>query len=368
MKKPGILSLRRIGTAITAMAALAGGLAAPAPTAADSTIAYVSYLRVLDTDQCLAYSGTEVALATCGSDGTKWRFNQVTNADYRLQTYDGFQCLEAAYTDVYLHGCGDWPARPAMKWHIVAAAGRSWASISNYETGRYLHADYEGGVHMTGGQNVDVTDWEWVPAGGLEVRGPGMQADVVGTAISPVSHTTADGKSPYTWTATGLPPGLSIKATTGTISGTPTEVGSFTVRVTVNDSTNPKRSGSTSYDWTVVPVPEPGCSGANGTDIPITAMTESYIAIDGCGGNASTTATVTVDIVHPRISDLEVWLVSASGRAIALHYRTASGLPDIHKTFTENLSFSVADGTWKLRARDLVTGSEGRIDGWSLRL
>jgi hypothetical protein len=348
------------------MAMLAGGLSAPA--AADSTIEYVSYLRVLDTDQCLAYGDTEVALARCGAEGTKWLVNQVTNANYLLRTYDGIQCLEGSYNDVDLHQCGDWQLRPAMKWTIVAAGDHPWGWISNYESGRELQADYTGGVYMSGGQDVEGTLWEWVPADGIGVRSPGPQAGVVNTAISPVSNTALSGRSPFTWTATGLPPGLSINRGTGTITGTPTQVGSFIVRLTVNDSGSLPRSGGTSYDWTVLPVPAPGCSGGNDTDMPITALTESYIAIGGCTRNASTTATVRVDIVHPRIADLEVWLVSASGRSIALHYRTASQSPDIHKTFNENLSFSVADGTWKLRVRDLVTGAEGRIDGWSLIL
>ena len=59
------------------------------------------------------------------------------------------------------------------------------------------------------------------------------------------------GKTPYTWTAPGLPAGLSVAAD-GTITGTPTEFGDFTVEVTVTDSFSPANSDSATlslYIW-----------------------------------------------------------------------------------------------------------------------
>jgi hypothetical protein len=49
-----------------------------------------------------------------------------------------------------------------------------------------------------------------------------------------ISATDPEGQA-LTYTATGLPPGLSINPSTGLISGTPTAQGSYTVRVTVSD-------------------------------------------------------------------------------------------------------------------------------------
>jgi hypothetical protein len=50
------------------------------------------------------------------------------------------------------------------------------------------------------------------------------------------------GLPPYTWTATGLPSGLSISIGTGVLSGTPTVAGVFPVTVTVTDSTGDTNS------------------------------------------------------------------------------------------------------------------------------
>jgi hypothetical protein len=45
----------------------------------------------------------------------------------------------------------------------------------------------------------------------------------------------AGGKPPYTWTATGLPVGLTL-STDGILSGTPTTAGPSSLAVTVTDS------------------------------------------------------------------------------------------------------------------------------------
>ena len=72
---------------------------------------------------------------------------------------------------------------------------------------------------------------------GLAITTNSLPAGTTGTAYS-TSITASGGKTPYTFSATGLPAGLSISAS-GAISGTPTTAGTAAVTFTVIDSTQP---------------------------------------------------------------------------------------------------------------------------------
>ena len=71
----------------------------------------------------------------------------------------------------------------------------------------------------------------------------------VGVAYS-ASLTASGGVPPYTWTVTGLPAGVTATAA-GTISGTPTAAGTFTVSASVKDAAGV--STAKSYSVTIVP-------------------------------------------------------------------------------------------------------------------
>jgi hypothetical protein len=84
----------------------------------------------------------------------------------------------------------------------------------------------------------------------VTVTAPGNQSAAVGTAISSLQALATDSASgqSLTYTAAGLPPGLSISSA-GLISGTPTTAGSYAVTVTATDSTG--AAGTAAFTWTV---------------------------------------------------------------------------------------------------------------------
>jgi hypothetical protein len=96
----------------------------------------------------------------------------------------------------------------------------------------------------------------------VTVANPGNQSSTVGTAASLQTQATdsASGQT-LTYSATGLPAGLSINSASGLISGTPTAAGTSTVTVTARDTTG--ASGSTSFGWTVSTGGGTGCSTTN---------------------------------------------------------------------------------------------------------
>ncbi len=86
------------------------------------------------------------------------------------------------------------------------------------------------------------------------VANPGNRTGTVGVATS-LQMSATGGIPPYTWSATGLPAGLTINASSGLISGTPTTAATYNVTVTATGG----GSGSTSFQWVISP-PSGSCT------------------------------------------------------------------------------------------------------------
>ena len=112
----------------------------------------------------------------------------------------------------------------------------------------------------TGASGSATFSWTVNPAGAntVTVTNPGGQSWTVGTAVSlQVQATDSASGQTLTYSATGLPAGLSISSS-GLISGTPTAASSGSITVTAKDTTG--ASGSATFSFTVSAAGT-GCTG-----------------------------------------------------------------------------------------------------------
>lgn len=92
---------------------------------------------------------------------------------------------------------------------------------------------------------------------------PGPALSITTTALNPATATVGvgysalqavaatGGQTPYSWSASGLPNGMGINATSGAVFGTPTVAGTFNFTVTVRDSSSPQKTASKALSLTV---------------------------------------------------------------------------------------------------------------------
>jgi hypothetical protein len=193
------------------------------------------------------------------------------------------------------------------------------------------------------------------------VASPGAQSGVVGTAAS-LQLSASNGTAPYTWTATGLPAGLSVSGS-GLISGTPTAAGTSTVAVTATDAAG--KTVTATFGWTVVAACAPVTNAGDVTIRDLAAST-SPLTVTGCAGKASAAAKIEVHVKHTYRGELLVDLIAPDGSAYRLQTMSGGSADDIDQTFVRNLSKETANGTWRLRVYDLKYRDTGYIDSWTL--
>jgi hypothetical protein len=131
----------------------------------------------------------------------------------------------------------------------------------------------------------------------VTVTNPGSKTGTVGTATSLQISATDSGGASLTYSASGLPTGLSISSS-GLISGTPSAAGTFSVTATATDSTG--ASGSASFTWTISGSGGGGsCSGQKFTNPGFES---------GATGWTQTSGVINTDGAHSHAGSGYAWL------------------------------------------------------------
>jgi hypothetical protein len=180
-----------------------------------------------------------------------------------------------------------------------------------------MAGSYTTTVTVNDGTSASSVNFDWTISAStstnkVTVTNPGAQTGTVGTAASlQIQASDSASGQTLTYSATGLPTGLSISSTTGLISGTPTTAGSYSVTVTVTDGTG--ASGTASFTWTISsssssPSPSPSTSPSpSPSPSPSTggACEVSYVPDDWTGG-----FTANITITNTGSSTINGWTLA----------------------------------------------------------
>ncbi|GAA3615472.1 hypothetical protein GCM10023079_00790 [Streptomyces chitinivorans] len=116
--------------------------------------------------------------------------------------------------------------------------------------------------------------------------------------------------------------------------------------------------------------PPAGDTYTNSANVSIpdsnTTGVTSSIAVSGRSGYAPADLQVAVDIKHTYRGDLVIELVAPDGRYATLKESAYDSADNVIATYTVDASSVLANGTWKLRVKDVYAGDTGYIDSWSL--
>src|SRR6201995_5148439 len=250
--------------------------------------------QCLSNQNSLNVASNPIVLSGCNnSAGQQWS----PYTDGTVRTQGG--CLDVVSAGTTSGTDVDW-------YPCNATAAQGWTHQSNGEL-----VNPTSGLCLTdpGGNTsarldietcTDATDQQWtLPTGGgsgtgntVTVTGPGNQSSTVGTAASlQIKATDSGSGQTLSYSATGLPAGLSINSSTGLISGTPTAAGTSNVTVTAKDGTG--ATGSTSFTWTVSAGGTGGSCGTTNLALNKTATSSSTEnaadpAADAVDGNTGT--------------------------------------------------------------------------------
>jgi len=271
--------------------------------------------------------------ASCPSaeDALDWKFNNADMSAGQFLAYNG-----TCYSDTTVHVApGEAVSTSTIRMAILLNTNNAGAE-TYFKTFRIDYPASVSGVYVNGDSYASTTplsatteeafsyDVRYTYEGvayeftvtkdagadrlnGFEVKAAALSSAVVvstsalpsatfGTNYTAPALTASGGTSPYTFAATGLPSGLTLNPSTGEISGTPTQAGTFTVNVTATDSTSAANGGPfTSPAVGLSLVVAPPTITVTTSPLPTGTFNENYLAppVTVAGGTAPYTFTAT---------------------------------------------------------------------------
>jgi F5/8 type C domain/Putative Ig domain len=209
------------------------------------------------TASSIENAGTPASAAFDGNTGTRWSsaFSDPQWLQVDLGSSQTICQVTLNWETAYGKAFQIQTSPDAVNWTSIFSTTTGTGGIQTLNvggTGRY--------VRMYGtarGTQYGYSLWEFsvftTTGGGggniVSVTNPGSQSSTIGTAVSlQVNATDSASGQTLTYSATGLPAGLSISSS-GLITGTPTTAATSSATVTARDTTG--ASGSASFSWAV---------------------------------------------------------------------------------------------------------------------
>ena len=189
---------------------------------------------------------------------------------------------------------------------------------------------------------------------GLSITTPRQLPDVVLNADYEATLTAVGGVPPYTWSATGLPAGLSLNSSTGIISGTATAAGNFGIAITVTDS-----SLKQSQDRFTLNVSLPPTPAVTFTGLPAVVTAAQQIPLTLTVGSAFA-APITGQVLltfAPESGQTDRTVVFASG-GNSVNFSIAAGSTAVQLDSPLMLQTGTVAGTITVSVRMLSGGTD----------